>query len=216
MIKEIYALGVGHNTPVMIDLAESCGFEIKGLYHYNKGRTGEYDHGFKILGSFEDLFNEISLKGKCFLLTMGDNLIRADLARKIMDKEGQLPTLIHPSAVVSRFSNISSIGVCILPFTCVEAGSSIGDNSILLSHVDISHNTNVGKNCFIASGTIVGAYTNVEDFVFLGLGSLSISGKVHKIGTHAYIGARTLITKNVPEYTLFYGNPGKVISNIKR
>ena len=39
--KEIYALGIGHNTPVSIDLAESCGYKIAGLYHYNDTRTGE-------------------------------------------------------------------------------------------------------------------------------------------------------------------------------
>lgn len=57
-MKEIYALGVGHNTPVFIDLAESCGYKIAGLYHYNSERTNEFDHGFKILGSFDDLFDE--------------------------------------------------------------------------------------------------------------------------------------------------------------
>lgn len=29
MNKEIYILGVGHNTPVYIDLVESCGYTIK-------------------------------------------------------------------------------------------------------------------------------------------------------------------------------------------
>ena len=30
MNKEIYILGIGHNTSVYIDLAEACGYEIKG------------------------------------------------------------------------------------------------------------------------------------------------------------------------------------------
>ena len=77
MSKEIYALGVGHNTPVFIELAESCGFKISGLYHYNEDKTGSIDHGFKILGSFEQLF-ETDLRNKNFLLTMGDNQIRSE------------------------------------------------------------------------------------------------------------------------------------------
>ena len=43
MNKEIYILGIGHNTSVYIDLAEACGYEIKGLYHYNGDRTGDMD-----------------------------------------------------------------------------------------------------------------------------------------------------------------------------
>lgn len=36
--KDIYILGVGHNTGVYIDLAQSCGYNVKGLYHYNNER----------------------------------------------------------------------------------------------------------------------------------------------------------------------------------
>ena len=49
MNKEIYILGVGHNTPVYIDLVESCGYTIKGLYHYNEELTGKLDHGYHCL-----------------------------------------------------------------------------------------------------------------------------------------------------------------------
>ena len=66
MLKEIYALGVGHNTSVFINLAEACGYAIKGLYHFNDVRTGEIDHGFEILGSFEDLLSKPTLKGMTF------------------------------------------------------------------------------------------------------------------------------------------------------
>ena len=46
-MKDIYVLGIGHNTPVFIDLAEICGYTIAGLYHYNDDRTGQVDHGFE-------------------------------------------------------------------------------------------------------------------------------------------------------------------------
>ena len=51
-LKKIFALGIGHNTPVCIDLALACDYVIEGLYHFDDSRTGEQDHGFKILGSF--------------------------------------------------------------------------------------------------------------------------------------------------------------------
>jgi len=205
-MKQIYALGVGHNTPVMIDLAMACGYEVTGLYHFDSSRTGESDHGFQILGSFEDLFNH-PLEGKCFLLTMGDNSIREELIKKISDRGGEVPTLIHPSAIISNFATIDSCGVYISPFTYVQADSIIERGTILLSHVNISHTTHIGKCCFIAGGTHVGAYTKVSDYVFLGQGVLSISGKVKSIGENAYIGAGSLITKNVPAGARMVGRP---------
>ncbi len=210
-MNEIYALGVGHNTPVAIDLAEACGYTVVGLFHYNDERTGEIDHGIKILGSFSDLFEKGDLSNMNFLLTMGDNQIRTDISNKILALGGNVPTLIHPNAVISKFAKISDIGVYISPFTYVQADSEIGCNSVLLSHVNVSHNTKIGNSCFIAGGSIIGAYTNVEDYVFVGQGVLTISAKVSKIGSCSYIGARSLITKDVPQRAVMVGSPAKVL-----
>lgn len=210
-MKKIYALGVGHNTPVFIDLALDCGYEVVGLYHYNNDRTGESDHGYEILGSFEDLFSKKSLKGQNFLLTMGDSKIRTGLSKIIIDKGGVVPTLIHPTSVISKFANISDVGVYISAFSFVQADSSVGENTVILSHVNISHTTHIGKGCFIAGGAVIGAYTNMEDNVFIGQGALSISGKVATIGQGAYVGARSLLTKDVLANTVVAGIPAKVI-----
>ena len=215
MSKEIYALGVGHNTPVLLDLAIGCGYTIIGLYHYNNERTGEVDHGFEILGSFDDLWQSGSLKGKQFLLTMGDLDVRETLAEKILSLGGELPSLIHPSAVVSTFAKISNVGVCIFPFVFVQSDSVIGDNTVILSHVNISHNSTISKNCFIAGSAVVGAYTEVEEHVFIGQGALTISGKSNIIGHHSYLGAGALITKPVEPYTVVAGFPAKVIKELE-
>ena len=211
MLKEIYALGVGHNTSVFIDLAEACGYAVKGLYHFNDERTGEIDHGFEILGSFEDLLSKPTLKGMNFLLTMGDNKIRSELSNQIISIGGVVPSLIHPTAVISRFAKISPVGVYISPFTYVQADSSIGDNTVLLSHVNISHTTNIGRSCFIAGGATIGAYTTMEDFVFVGQGALSISAKAKQIGHHAYIGARSLLTRDIPANVVVAGSPARIL-----
>ena len=209
--KEIFALGVGHNTPVFLDLAIACGYAIKGLYHFNSQRTGEEDHGYKILGSFDDLFALEDLSGMNFLLTMGDNKIRTDVANRIIKLGGNVPSMVHPTAVISAFSKISPVGVYISPYTYVQADSSIGDNTILLSHVNISHTTHIGNSCFIAGGATIGAYTEMEDFVFIGQGALSISAKTKRIGHHAYIGARSLLTRDVPPCVVMAGAPARIL-----
>ncbi len=212
---QIYALGVGHNTPVFIDLAEACGFEVVGLYHFQEGRTGEYCCGIQIIGSFTDLFSKSDLRGLNFMLTMGANKIRAELADRILQKGGSLPSLIHPMAVISRFAEISPIGVCISPFTYVQADSIVGRNTILLSHVNISHTTTIGENCFIAGGSTIGAYTKMENFVFIGQGVLSVSGKVKKIGESAFVGAGSLLIRDVEAETIVYGRPANVSEKSK-
>lgn len=211
MNKQIYALGIGHNTPVFIDIAEQCGYEVIGLYHYNAERTNEVDHGYKIIGSFDDLFESKDLSNMNFVLTMGNNDIRADLTNKILKLGGYIPSLIHPTAVISKFAQISPLGVYISAYTHVQADTKIGEGTIILSGVNISHTNTIGKYCFIAGGATIGAYTNILDFVFVGLGAITISGKVPYIGEKAYIGAGALVTKPVESKNVVIGNPAKVI-----
>ncbi len=207
-LKDIYILGIGHSTPVFIDLAIDCGYNVAGLYHYNRDRNGELDHGYMILGSTEDLLKSTSLKGKSFILSMGDISIRESIYRQIKDLGGTLPILIHPSAVISRFSTINE-GVCIGAFSHIQADTTIGENTLILSGVNISHTNKIGKNCFISGGATVGAYTIIEDNVFIGQAALTISSKVEIIGRGSYIGARSLVTNSVKAGSIAYGSPAK-------
>ena len=87
MDKQIYILGIGHNTPVFMDLALDCGYHIAGLYHYNDERMGEINYGYKVLGSFNDLFQQ-EVCQKNFLLTMGDIQIRKILCEQLLKRGG--------------------------------------------------------------------------------------------------------------------------------
>lgn len=209
-MSNIYLLGIGHNTPVFMDLAEQCGFDIAGLYHYNDQRTGEIEHGYPILGSFEDLLALDNLSDMNFLLTMGDNLIRTEMAEKIRSKEGQTPSVIHPTAVISRFAKIAE-GVVVSPFTYIQADSKIGKDTVILSGVNISHNNSIGEGCFLAGGSTIGAYTRVGNYVFVGQGVLTISEKVRNIGENAFIGAGTLVTKPIAPNARVFGRPARQI-----
>jgi sugar O-acyltransferase (sialic acid O-acetyltransferase NeuD family) len=211
MRKDIYILGIGHNTIVFIDLVEQCGYNVAGLYHFNNDRTGKIDHGYKILGSFDDLFNSETLKGNNFALSMGDLEIRKDLTKKILSAGGYIPCLIHPTAIISKFAKIGN-GVCIGPFTNVQADSVIGDGTVILSGVNISHTNQIGNFCFISGGATVGAFVKVNDLVLIGISATIVSGKVPNIGKNAIIGAGSVVICEVKEDTIVAGNPAKIIS----
>ena len=210
MNKEIYILGVGHNTPVYIELAEACGYSVKGLYHYNNERTGEIDHGVEILGSYADLYNLGDLSNKNFALSMGDNKIRVEVATKIKKLGGNLPNLIHPTAVVSRFCEMGE-GIAIHINAVVHPDTKIGDYTTMSYNTALSHNSEIGTGCYLACGALIGAYTIINNFVFIGINATTISSKVPYIGERAYIGAGALVTKPIESKNVVMGNPAKVI-----
>lgn len=205
-MEDIYILGVGHNTAVYIDLAEACGYNIKGLYHYNNERTGEIYFGYKIVGSFDDLYSRKSLQGMNFALSQGDNNIRSENFNKIILLGGSVPTLIHPSASVSKRAKLGK-GVIVHINAVVHPDTTIGDNTVLSYNTGITHSSHIGKHCYFACSSLLGAYTIVEDYVFMGIGAKSISGKVKKIGHHAFIGANALLTKSVEPKSIMIGSP---------
>lgn len=207
---DIYILGVGHNTPVLMELAELCGYNVKGLYHFEKGRTGQRVHGVEIIGTNDDLFLEESLLDKSFALSMGDNKLRCSIGDLIRSKGGFIPTLIHPTASISKYSKIED-GVIIQANSTVQPDVIIKSDSVISFNVGVSHNVLIEKGCYIACQTIVGAYTHIKDFAFVGMGVTTVSGKVPYIGSSSIIGAGSVVVSAIEENWIVKGNPAKKI-----
>lgn len=210
MANNIYLLGVGHGTPIFIELAEACGYHVMGLYHYDNERTGEIDHGYKIIGSFEDLFQQ-DLYGINFCLTMGDMSIKQFVSQKLKIKGGTTPTLIHPTAIVSRFAKVSNSGVLLCSHCEVHNDAVIEEGCEIWPQSIVEHDTHLQPYTFMGPRSYVGAYTEVEGLAFIGQCSVLISDKAKHIGKEALIGAGSVVTKPVPPKAIVAGNPARLI-----
>jgi UDP-perosamine 4-acetyltransferase len=211
--KEIYVLGIGHNSIVYIDMLEQIGYTIKGLYHYNSERTGEFYYGYQILGSFDDLYSIGDFSGMNFALSMGDNRIRKTVFEKIVSMGGSVPTLIHPKADVSKYAQLG-VGVVIHSNAVVHPDVKIGNNSIVSCNCSLIHQSILGNHCYIAGHALIGAYTTIGNNVFVGIGAILISDKVKSIGDNAIIGAGAVVSSSVEANVVVAGVPARVIRTI--
>ena len=208
MSDEIYILGIGGSTPLFIDLAEACGYTVKGLYHYNESRTGETDHGFTILGSFEDLYKK-NIQNVNFLLSMGDLKTRKKVSEQLICLGAKIPTIIHPSAQISRFAEISKQGVLIGIDCIIQADNRIHAHTVIRDQALICHQTVIEEYCFIGPKALVGAHTVINKCSFVGQGAILISGKVKEVGECAIIGAGAIVTEPVKKHSVVVGFPAK-------
>ena len=121
---------------------------------------------------------------------------------------------IFPDAEIGSNCNIND-------HTLIENDVIIGDNVTVKSGVHIWDGVRIGNNVFIGPSVV---FTNdlsprskvypiafektvIENFASIGANSTIIAG--NKIGEYSMIGAGSVVTKNVPAYSLWYGNPAK-------
>ena len=110
----------------------------------------------------------------------------------------------------------------ILSNTCIEQGiiddTVIGENTMISSHVTISHGVKIGRGSAISAGAALAGAVEVDDGVWIGLNA-SVKQKV-RIGEKAYICMGAVVTKNVEPGQKVSGNFAveheKNIANVKQ
>ncbi len=76
----------------------------------------------------------------------------------------------------------------------------IGNNNFFLSYSHVGHDCQVGNNTLFVNGATLAGHVTVQDFVTLG--AFSPVHQFCRLGRYAYIGACTVITQDVPPFSL--------------
>jgi len=149
---------------------------------------------------------------------------------------------VHPTAVVDEpveigegtqiwhFSHIMS-GAKIGKNCIIGQNVFVGSGAILGDNIKIQNNVSIYDRVILEDGAFCGpsmVFTNVfnpRSFISrkkefretlvrkgatIGANATIICG--NQIGQYAFIGAGSVVTKDVPDYALVYGNPGRVKS----
>lgn len=149
---------------------------------------------------------------------------------------------IHPLSDVQS-QNIGN-GTSVWQFSVILPDAKIGENCNINCQVFIENDVTIGDNVTIKSGVQIWDGITLEDDVFIGpnvtfINDLKPRSKMYPesfvktlikkgasvganstilggvtIGENAMIGAGSVLTKNVPENTLWMGNPAKFIKTI--
>jgi sugar O-acyltransferase (sialic acid O-acetyltransferase NeuD family) len=213
--KNIVIFGASGHAKVIIDSIEKCElYNIVGLidsYKDIKYSIFEYS----ILGTE----NEIVALSKEYnfsagIIAIGDNWTRKLIHEKIIRylPEFEFINAIHPSAILGKNVEIG-IGNAIMAGVIINSDSKVGNFCILNTNASLGHDGTLGDYSSLASRTTLGGTVSVGTCTAISLGA-NVLQAVH-IGDYAIIGAGSLINKDVEDFTLVYGVPGKKIRTIQ-
>jgi sugar O-acyltransferase (sialic acid O-acetyltransferase NeuD family) len=115
---------------------------------------------------------------------------------------------VHPRATIARSAGIGR-GVAIMAGTVVNCESRIEDFCILNTSSSLDHDCLMETGSSLAPQTVTGGNVRIGACTALGLGAQIIHGI--QIGAHTVVGAGSVVLRDVPERSVVYGVPARVI-----
>lgn len=204
MDKNLILVGGGGHCKSVIEVAESCGYNILGILD-NPSMLGDEISGYKVIGCDDDMAKYVH--DAQFIVTVGsikDPSLRKHLHDKVREAGGTLATLIASTAYVSKRASIGE-GSVVMHFAMVNADAHIGTGCIINTHSNIEHDAIVGDYCHISTGAMVNGNCSVGNEVFLGSQSVMANGT--SICDGCVVGAGSLVRKSFRVKGIYSGNP---------
>jgi sugar O-acyltransferase (sialic acid O-acetyltransferase NeuD family) len=210
-MRNIIIIGSSGHAKVIIDIIEKENkYQIIGLLDKFK-KVGEEVLGYKLIGEEKDipgLIENYGLVGG--LIAVGDNWTRKNIYEKIklIAPNFQFIKAIHPNAQIARNVQIDN-------GTVVMGGAVINTNAIIKNHCILNTNSSLDHDCFmddfssLAPNATIGGNVTIGRFSAVSLGANVIHGITIK--EHTVIGAGSVVLKDIPEFSIAYGIPAKVI-----
>ncbi len=183
------------------------GFCAYGFLDNDVEKQGGQFYGFPIFGGVESI-GRLSGPDVFFVnLITGSAIARYEVTLAAIKHGARLANFIHPTVDLTM-TNIG-LGNYIQEGVLMQAGVKVGDNSSIHMGALIGHESQIGSSTFIAHGVSISGCCGIGDGCFIGTNA-TILPRVN-VGRWSTIGAGAVITKDVPDYSVVVGNPGRVI-----
>jgi sugar O-acyltransferase (sialic acid O-acetyltransferase NeuD family) len=210
-MQDILLFGAGEHARMVIDNIEEQGiYRIVGLLSNDDSEIGTRVGGYEVIGRDEHIIGILRDNPRItgYFLGIGNMKARAKVIRWLRENVN-LPAvnIIHPTAIVSKTALIGH-GNLFEAYTKIANNTSIGDHCIVNSFTAVNHDQRIEDNVLIAgsvslAGKCVGENTIIAD-------GASVGFKV-SVGRDCIVGDGSVVTKDLPDYSIAYGNPARVV-----
>ena len=190
--RRLLVVGDGAHARAVADVARACGWSVAGFLGARGAAAGA-----GVIGSDGDLAALAAAnRFDAAVVGVGNTALarRPALFARLRDLGTAIPSLVHPSAVVSPSATIGD-GAVVFPLVVVGAGAVVGEDAVLYSGAVVEHDCRIGDHAYLGPGVILCGDVRVEAGAFVGAGAIVVPGVV--VGKKAVIGAGARVIMDV-------------------
>lgn len=154
---------------------------------------------------FDDGDYKPSSKG-LWIIGIGNNKSRKRIAEEVL-KDKEFITIMSAQAICD-ISIDPGEGTQIMAGVVIQVDTIIGNHCIINTAASIDHDCVIDSYVHIAPNVTLCGGVKIGECSFIGAASVILP--YIKIGKNCTIGAGSVVTKNIPDNSLAYGNPAKI------
>ncbi len=190
--------GAGGHAKVVISIARALNIKIDNIFDDDANKLELF--GLKI----NKEFNSQSYKNEKFIVAVGNNKIRKQLAKMI---GVNFETLIHPSSCINDKTKIGQ-GSVLMHESIIQIDTIIKEHCIINTKASIDHDCFIESYVHIGPGAILCGNIKVGEGTIIGAGAVVIPNI--SIGKWCVIGAGAVVINDIPDYSMVVGIPGVI------
>jgi len=196
MNKAFIILGQGGHARVLLDVLYCLGHRVAGLLTPDQPAGAAWE-GVPVLG--DDRWLDSAEAGK-YVYAVGVGLmpnrqaLRAGLYHKLRARGLDVPSLVHPSAVLAQDVRLGS-GAQVMAGVIIQPGTVIAENALLNTGAQVDHHCRIGRHAHVAPGAVLCGGVRLGDDVFVGAGATLIQNI--SIGDGAVVAAGSTVLQDI-------------------
>jgi sugar O-acyltransferase (sialic acid O-acetyltransferase NeuD family) len=190
-------------------IARGAPWQIKGFLDSRASVLDDYDYHPKIIGDVETYRIE---ENDVFVGAIGDPKEKVKYYTPIIRRGGRFVNVIHPLANIGKNVQLGT-GIVLAPFSSITCDAKIGNHATFGAFSNAGHDTVVGDWCQISSHCGINGGSSLGEGVFLGSHVCLIPQT--KIGAWAYVGAGSVVLREVQPGVKVFGNPAIAVGKVE-